>query len=74
MQIIVKTLVGKHITIDIESNDITVLEFKHMINKKEPIPFDKVYLSTLTKRLIEDKKLSDYNIGKDSTVEIRIHF
>ncbi len=74
MQIIVKTLVGKHITIDIESNDITVLEFKHMINKKEPIPFDKVYLSTLTKRLIEDKKLSDYNIGKDSTVEIRIYF
>tara|TARA_B100001248_G_C26995264_1_gene280868 strand:+ start:261 stop:485 length:225 start_codon:yes stop_codon:yes gene_type:complete len=74
MQIIVKTLVGKHITIDIESNDITVLEFKHMINKKEPIPFDKVYLSTLTKRLLEDKKLSDYNIGKDSTVEIRIHF
>ena len=45
-----------------------------MINKKEPIPFDKVYLSTLTKRLIEDKKLSDYNIGKDSTVEIRIYF
>jgi|TARA_Y100000389_G_C17434210_1_gene504501 hypothetical protein len=74
MQIIVKTLVGKHITIDIENNDITVLEFKHMINKKEPIPFDKVYLSTLTKRLIEDKKLCDYNIGKDSTVEIRIHF
>ena len=75
MQIFIKMLKGYHITLDLdEKKEYTIETIKKMINKKDPIVLDKVYLSYQSKKLLENKKISDYGITKDATLELNINW
>jgi ubiquitin len=67
MNIFIKTLTGKTITVDCEIND-TVEMLKEKIQEKDGIPIDQQRLVMAGKMLENCRKLSEYNILDQATI------
>jgi len=72
MQIFVKTLSGKHITLEVEPTD-RIEDIKAKIQEKEGIVPEIQKLVFAGKMLEEGNTLQDYSIQKDSTIHLEVN-